>query len=439
MPKFTKHLKKNRINRTIKRNRLDSRQKNNKLGGGLNDIANAARAARLGYNASRVGTELSNIKNVSNFADLKTQFKNSGIQNNVNNIGKQLGIDPTDYYNKNFKNQVNNLTNKFKDSGIQGNLNQLKSKATDYYNTNFKDKVNDLRDKYLSNTNSNNKNQSSDNNEREGVLDMIGNTISGTASYIGKNIADNSLEILGLERIDKSKENQNQNKVPGVLSKVKDVSNKASIAVIDNINKFLESETVSKSVKDAGKVTANITKKLADKFNAAMDDPEIKAKVKEAIVNAGEIGEVIAEASEEPIKKFAKVSGKAATTAFGAASSGAIKVGTDILAALPGVGAIFDIGKMFNDSTKAFGTIVKASTEVIETASDAFTDTSEEVKKRLKELEGKKEMSQEISNRTDESIKEFENPQQVQQGGYNKTKRRFNKHTSKSRKVKFAI
>jgi hypothetical protein len=59
----------------------------------------------------------------------------------------------------------------------------------------------------------------------------------------------------------------------------------------------------------------------------------------------------------------------------------------------------------------------------------------------LKDLEEKKKMSQEISNRTNESIKTFENPQQVQlqAGGFNKTKRKFTKHTQKSRKVRFAI
>jgi hypothetical protein len=415
MPKLTKHLKKNRINRTMKRNLHDSRQKYNKVGGGLNDIRNAYKAANLGYNASRVGTKLSNINNVSNFSDLKNQITKSGIQNNVNNIGKQLGFDANKYYNDNLKGKVD----EFKNSGIQDNINKFRSKATDYYNTNLKGKVDDLTNKLK-------------NGERQGILDMVGNTISGATSFI----ADNGLSLVGLERIGNSEQEPSR-----VVSDAKNFANKASVAVVNNINKVLGSEAVSQTVEQAGRNTALITEKLAENFNRAMEDPVLKAKVKKAIENAGEIGGVVVKAAEEPLKKLARVSGKAATTAFGAASSGAIKVGTDMLGAIPGVGGIIEIGKMINDGSKAASAIVEAGSEAVEVASDTFIDTTENVKKELKDLEEQKKMSQEISNRTNESIKTFENPQQlqVQAGGFNKTKRKFSKHTSKSRKVRFAI
>lgn len=426
MPKFTKHLKKNRINKTMKRVTPFSRQQNNKVGGDLKDIYNAAKAAKKGaiisYNASRASDKLTNslsdLKNVSNFSDLTNKLKNSGIQNNVNNIGKQFGFDANKYYNTNLKGKVNDLTNKFKNSGIQDNLNQFKSKATDYYNTNLKGNIDNLKNKLK-------------NGERQGILDMVGNTISGTASFI----ADNGLSLVGLERIDKSEQ-----ETPGVVSDAKNIANKASVAVVENINKVLGSEAVSNSVEQAGKTTAIITGKLAEKFNEAMDDPELKAKVKKAIENAGEIGSVVAKAAEEPLKKLARVSGKAATTAFGAASSGAIKVGTDMLGAIPGVGGIIEIGKMINDGSKAASAIVEAGSEAVETASDAFVDTSENVKEELKNLEAQKKISNQIAGRTSKSIEEFENPQKVpvQAGGFNKTKRKFSKNTPKSRKVRFA-
>lgn len=415
MPKFTKHLKKNKINKTMKRVTPFSRQQNNKVGGDLKDIYNAAKAAKksaiISYNATRASDKLTNslsdLKNVSNFSDLTNKLKNSGIQNNVNNIGKQFGFDANKYYNDNLKGKVNDLTNKFKNSGIQDNLNQFKSKATDYYNTNLKGNIDKLK-----------------NGERQGILDMIGNTVSGTASFI----ADNGLSLLGLERIDKSEQ-----ETPGVVSDAKNIANKASVAVVENINKVLGSEAVSNSVEQAGKTTAIITGKLAEKFNKAMEDPDLKAKVKKAIENAGEIGSVVAKAAEEPLQKLAKVSGKAATTAFGAASSGAIKVGTDMLGAIPGVGGIIEIGKMINDGSKAASAIVEAGSEAVETASDAFVDTSENVKEELKNLEAQKKISNQIAGRTSKSIEEFE-----QAGGFNKTKRKFSKNTPKSRKVRFA-
>jgi hypothetical protein len=418
MPKFTKHLKKNRINRTMKRGLHDSIQKNKQMGGGLNDIRNAYKAANLGYNASRVGTKLSNIKNVSNFSDLKTQLKNSGIQNNFNSIGKQLGLDANKYYNDNLKGRVDKLKN----SGIQDNLNQIKLKATNYYNDNLKGKVNELTNKLK-------------NGESQGVLDMVGNTILGTTSYIGKQIADNGLSLVGLERIGNSEQEPSR-----VVSDAKNFANKASASAINNINKVLGSEAVSQTVEQAGRNTALLTGKLADNFNRAMDDPVLKAKVKKAIENASEIGSVVARAAEEPIKNLARVSGKAATTAFGAASSGAIKVGTDMLGAIPGVGGIIEIGKMINDGTKAVGTGFGAWTKVIIEASKAIGNTTDNVKKELENLEEQKRIAGQIAGRTSKSITEFENPQQVQGGGFNKTKRKFsNNMKTKSRKVRFAI
>ena len=468
MPKFTKHLKKNRINKTMKRVTPFSRQQNKQMGGDLKAIINAARAAKtgavMGYNAARASDKLSNIKNVSNLSDLKNQINKSGILNNVNNIGKQVGFDTNKYYNDNLKGtvdnlkgRVNDLTNKFNDGNIPKNLDDLKSKATSYYNTNLKDKVNDLTKKFNDGGIQDNINQFKSkatdyyntnlkgrvdelksklkNGESQGVLDMVGNTILGTTSYIGKQIADNGLSLVGLERIDNS-----QGEPSRVVSDAKNFANRASAAAINNINKVLGSEAVSQTVEQAGKNTALITGKLADNFNRAMEDPVLKAKVKKAIENAGEIGSVVAKAAEEPIKNLARVSGKAATTAFGAASSGAIKVVTDMLGAIPGVGGIIDIGKAFNDGTRAIGAGFGAGTKVFVAASKAIVDTTENVEEELKNLEEKKQMSQEISNRTNQSIKDFENPQQVQVGGFNKTKRKFTTTMkTKSRKVRFAI
>ena len=58
-------------------------------------------------------------------------------------------------------------------------------------------------------------------------------------------------------------------------------------------------------------------------------------------------------------------------------------------------------------------------------------------KKGLKELDEKKKMSQQISNRTTNSINQFENPSVVKGG--TKTRRRLFKRKLKSKRVRFAI
>lgn len=284
------------------------------------------------------------------------------------------------------------------------------------------------------------------NEERKGVLDIVGDKIGDVASSVVNKATDISLHALGLEKIDKSKQNSESNKnieekfgnaSSGVISDV----GKTSTAVIDNVNEVLDSPYVSEGVTEAGKETAAITGKLAEKFNESMNDPIIKAEVQEAIENAGEIGTVIAKASEEPIKEVAKVGVESGTKALGAASAGVIKVGTDMLAAIPGVGSIIEIGKILNDGSKAVSSVVEAGSKAIETTSDAFIETTEKVKEGLKDLEEKKRISEQISNRTLKSIDQFENPIPTtsQTAGSRKTKRRLFKRMSKSKRVRFSI
>jgi hypothetical protein len=289
--------------------------------------------------------------------------------------------------------------------------------------------------------------------ERKGIIDILGDKISDVTSSVTNKAEDIGLNALGLEKINKPDEeskmteklDENLDKISdaasGVISDVGNVVNKASASVIDNINEVLSSPTVSESVKEAGEETAAITGKLAETFNDALDDPIVKAEVEQAIENAGQIGTVVAKAAEEPLKEVARVSVSAGTDALSAASSGAVKVATDILASIPGIGAIFDIGKILNDGSKAASAMVEAGSEAVEAASDAFIETKENVEKGLKELEEKKKMAEQISNRTTKSINQFENPlsKTTQSGGSKKTKRRLFKRKAKSKRVRFAI
>lgn len=294
-----------------------------------------------------------------------------------------------------------------------------------------------------------------DKEERKGIFDMIGDKISDAASSAVTMATDAGLEVVGLERVDKEdkpEENETAKKVDenlekvgeaasGVISDVENVVDKTSAAVIDNVNDVLGSDAVNKSVEEAGKETAAITGALAENFNDAMDDPVVKKEVEEAIENAGEVGAVVAKAAAEPLKEAAKVSVQAGTEALGAASSGVIKVGTDMMAAVPYLGGIIEIGKMINDGSKAASAVVEAGSEAVEVASDAFIDTKENVEKGLKELEEKKKMADEISNRTTKSINEFEKPLEstIQSAGRRRTRRRLTKRKAKSKRVTFAI
>lgn len=273
------------------------------------------------------------------------------------------------------------------------------------------------------------------NNQREGVFDIIGDKLGTVASSAINKLEDAGLKIAGLERINKHYDNSSSN--------IESTLNETASSAINNVNEVLNSEYVNNTVEQAAKDTADITSKLLDKFNTAMDNPIIKEKVEKAIENAGELGEVFVQSMEQPFNELVDVAAESIPKATASAMSGAVKVGTDALAAIPGVGGIIEVGKIINDGSKAASSVIEAGTNMIETASDFYLNTKENFDKGLKELEEKKKMGQQITNRTTRSINNFHNPiNNVSSnyiGGKRKTKRRLFGRKIKSKRVRFSI
>ncbi len=268
--------------------------------------------------------------------------------------------------------------------------------------------------------------------ERKGVIDILKNKVSDVASSAFTTVEDAGLKIAGLERINKEEQS----------SDINSTINQASTSALNNINEVLDSNEVKETVSQAGKDTADIIGNLANTFNQAINDPVVKQEVEQAIDNAGEIGSVMVDAAKEPFNKAVDVAAEAIPKATGAAISGVVKVGTDAMAAIPGVGGVIEIGKIINDSSKAASAVIEAGSEAIETASDLFVETKANMEKGMQALEERKKMAEQISNRTTRSINEFENPinQITQQtGGKRKSKRRLLRRKYKTKRVRFAI
>ena len=287
--------------------------------------------------------------------------------------------------------------------------------------------------------------------DRQGILDIVGDKVTGVASSAATAVGDAGLKIIGLERIDKSREEepiiqQNNetvenigNAASGIMDTVKNVADKTGAAIIDNVNEVLGSDVVKETTVEAAKNTAELVKESAEVFNDALNDPLVRTELEEAINNAGEIGAVVVDASRKPINKAVDVAAESIPKISNAITSGIVNIGTDVLASLPGIGAVFDIGRMINDSSKAASSVVEASSEAVEAASDAFIETKAAVEEGLKQLEEKKKIAQEISNRTTKSINEFQKPlsSTPSVGGGKKTRRRLVKRRPKSKKVRF--
>ena len=190
---------------------------------------------------------------------------------------------------------------------------------------------------------------------------------------------------------DTNKINESVNKATEEVSKIgSDVANvfdKGSAALINNINDVLGSDTVNASLKEASADLGETGAKLLHNFNQAVSTPEFKEETKVALDNAAEIADIVIKSSEKPVNDAIDVINKSATDATAGVASGAIKVATDAMAAVPGYGAIIEVGKMANDISAAAGDVVEATTAATEAVSKAVTETSNNINEGLEKLE----------------------------------------------------
>jgi hypothetical protein len=284
--------------------------------------------------------------------------------------------------------------------------------------------------------------------DSRGVFDLIGDKLSGYSGKAFDYVKNKGLRLAGLQPINQPEPNDVDTKIneisdgaSGIVSDVKNVFDKGSAAVIENINDVLQSPKVGESLNEAAEETAEIGEKLLENFNEKFDSPEFKEEAKLALDNAADYANIALEAMDEPINKAVDQLNEAGTKAASGAISGIVKVSTDALAAVPGAGAIIEIGKIANDASKAVGDVVSASSQAASTISKVVEETSKNLDEGLDKFDEKKKEAMKIANRTNKSIETFENPisNAVKTGGARKTKRRLFKRKAKSKRVRFAI
>jgi hypothetical protein len=323
-------------------------------------------------------------------------------------------------------------------------------------------------------------------NQNKGIFDVIGNTLSNYTSKVVNYAKEKGLRLAGLEPIRKTDEssvvdNSNQNNstnnvdnnvdnninkisdaASGLVSGAKEIGSdivnvfdKGSAAVIENINTILDNPKIEASVSEAATETAEIGEKLLKKFNEKISTPELKAETKKALENAADYAEIAVEAIDKPLNKAIDQLNEDGTKAASGIATGVIKVGTDAMAAVPGLGAVIELGKMANDASAAAGDVVEATSKAASTVSKVVEDTTENIEEGINKLEEEKKLEEsmkggmsklkeinkdgiKVYNRVNNSIHLFENPLQNKKRGY-KTKRRLFKNKPKTKRVRFAI
>jgi ABC-type transporter Mla subunit MlaD len=295
----------------------------------------------------------------------------------------------------------------------------------------------------------------------DGVFDIIGDKLSDFTGKAANYVEKKGLRLAGLQPIKKNddeiidestkqvdeKINELSESASGLISNAKEIGSdivkvfdKGSAAIVGQINDVLESPKIENSVREAAEETAEIGEKLLKKFNDKLSTPEFKEETKEALENVADYAEITIKAMDEPVNDAVDKLNEAGTKAASGAVTGLIKVSTDAMAAVPGAGAIVELGKIVNDTSAAVGDVVEAATDATSTVSKVIQETSENINESLDKLEEKKKEGEKILSRTNKSIKSFESPAtSFISGGGRKTKRKLFKHKGKSKRVRFAI
>jgi len=307
---------------------------------------------------------------------------------------------------------------------------------------------------------------------KEGVIDMLKDKVTGMVKSASAYATDKGLRLFGLQPIKKNENSETNvddsvsklgdaasnviSDVESVGANIANVANKGSAAVLENINEVLGSPQVNQTITQAAQHTKDIIEKQLETINKIASDPHFKEEAKKTLDNVAEYADIAVDAMNKPIDKAIDKLNEAGEEAASGAISGSIKVATDAMAAVPGAGAIVEAGKMINDVSKAASSVVEAGSEAATTLSDLYVDTTENIKEGMKELEEKKKLAESISNRTSESIKEFENPMKnlpsipkvsstnLQSAGSKikgviKTKKKLSKPNGKSKRVRFFL
>lgn len=293
----------------------------------------------------------------------------------------------------------------------------------------------------------NDQNINDNNYEKVGTISLVQDALKDGFLKATNLVKGATLNALGLQEKNPSNdeyESQDQNTLsssPGIFGKVSELANRTGATVVEGLNNVLENNLVKDSLQGAAEKTADSLKENLEVFNDALNNPQVKEQVVEAISNAGVIGNALVQATKEPLNNFAENVVDEIPNLASAAQSGLIKVGTDIAGAIPGLGAGIDMLRAANDGARAFSNSVEAVSNMIDAGADLIKETTASYGNIMKELEKNKELARKISDRTNASINEFTNPlsQSIQAAGKSKTRRRLFKQKAKSKRVRFSF
>jgi hypothetical protein len=162
-----------------------------------------------------------------------------------------------------------------------------------------------------------------------------------------------------------------------------DILNKGLALVLNQVNTVLAGSGVQTSIDaEAARATELVTD-IFSRVAEKLSDPKLQEQARLAGDELAIYAKILVDAMREPLTELVGILSQAGLKATSAITVGIIKVVTDAMAAVPGVGAVIEVGKIANDVSRAVGDAVEAGSDATTAASKAVFDITENVKQGL--------------------------------------------------------
>jgi|LauGreDrversion4_2_1035121.scaffolds.fasta_scaffold44928_4 hypothetical protein len=223
--------------------------------------------------------------------------------------------------------------------------------------------------------------------KHEGIFTELANKVVNLlkpALKIGLTKALNALEPTAGREVAQAQAQEPDSRLKQAGRTAADILNKGLALILNQVNTVLATPGVQTTVDvEAARATALVTD-IFSRVAEKLQDPKLQEQARLAGDELAIYAKILVEAMREPLTELVGILSQAGLKATSAITVGIIKVVTDAMAAVPGVGAVMEVGKIANDVSRAVGDAAEAGSNAATATSKAIFDITENVKQGLK-------------------------------------------------------
>ena len=223
--------------------------------------------------------------------------------------------------------------------------------------------------------------------KHEGILTELANKVVNLLKpvlKIGLTKALNALEPTAGAEMSQAQEPEQDSRLKQAGRTAANILNKGLAMVLNQVNTVLAAPGVQTTVDvEAARATELVTD-IFSRVAEKLKDPKLQEQARLAGDELTIYAKILVEAMREPLTELVGILSQAGLKATSAIIVGIVKVVTDAMAAVPGVGAVMEVGKIANDVSRAVGDAAEAGSNATTAASKAVFDITENVKQGLK-------------------------------------------------------